>query len=400
MHAWSDPVNGPWDQLVEPWDEETYEVLANTAFRLDSFAPPSHATYEQPRLNGVGGAASSAATTEWADSFVLTGASTIKRIVWWGGYGPLVDYGNTDNFTIRIYTDDAGQPGTEIASYAAGAAYTWGYDGEAYLEFPTPGDPFSGILSFTHEYILPTAFAVQANTRYWISIVNARPDESWLWQASDSSHSLGLQFRDATLPGSPWTAHTTPPVHDVAFRIETAPIPAHEQRPWHMGGWGAQPYQFTTAASFQLTETTDVRRISWWGGYLGSAWYPPAGSDDFTVHIFADNGGQPGALMVTYTPGDQVFRTLTGGVVDSGYPGGVPPTPEFFYSMALPAPLTLQANTRYWISINTPHYANVAFLWEGAEWNGGPNIYISSNDPLLGPWMDWGSAGVSFRLDR
>jgi hypothetical protein len=120
------------------------------------------------------------------------------------------------------------------------------------------------------------------------------------------------------------------------------------------------------------------------------------------VHIFADNGGEPGTVIATYTPGDQVFRTLTGKNATEGFPEiGFLPIPEFFFSMALPAPLTLQANTRYWISISAPPYpSGVAFLWESAEWNGGPGIHTTVADPVTGPWSSWGSASLSFRLDR
>ena len=86
MRGWtngSSPV--VWYPAIEPWDDGIQGVLANAAFRLDSFAPPSHATYEQPRLNDGGGVASSPTGTEWADSFVMTAAGTVKRIIWWGG---------------------------------------------------------------------------------------------------------------------------------------------------------------------------------------------------------------------------------------------------------------------------------------------------------------------------
>jgi hypothetical protein len=304
-----------------------------------------------------------------------------------------------DNFTIRLYADDGGQPGAELASFAAGEVYRWGYDGDGYLEFPTPGDPMSGgVASFTYEYILPTPFAVQANTRYWVSIVNAAPDEAWRWQASDSANEPGVQFRATAPVGGAWTAHNAAPVHDLAFRIETAPVPPFENRPRQMEMWGTQPSAFTTADSFVMTETTNITRISWWGGYFNMPWYPAAGSDDFTIHIFADDNGQPGPVLVTYTPGDQVFRTTTGKSIWDGFGE---PIPEFFYSATLPAPLTLQANTRYWISINTPNYGNVGFGWEDSDDAAtGPGVFISTTDPLLGPWMNWGSLSMAFRLDR
>jgi hypothetical protein len=404
MTWWGDPVNGSWFPQDWPWDPTAQVSIANVAFRLDSFAPPSYAVYEQPRLNMVGGAA--AATTEWADSFVMTEASTIKRIMWWGGYNYAP--GTTwqpmwvpDNFMLRIYADDAGEPGTVLATYAVGNdVYRFYYEG-GWLDF-TPGNPYIGISAERFEYTLPTPFTVQPNTRYWLGIVNPTTNENWLWQAAESAPELGLRFRDATVPGSPWTAHTTPPVHDVAFRIETAPPPAFEQRPFHANMMGTLPNHWTVADAFQLTETTDITRISWWGGYWNSSLYAAPGSDNFTVHIFADNGGQPGAVIATYTPGDQVFRTLTGWKAEYEWPN-VHTADEFFFSMALPAPLTLQANTRYWISINTTEYPNyMGFGWEYSDYTSGPGLYSSFADPVLGPWQHWGnlSSGMAFRLDR
>jgi hypothetical protein len=388
-----------WEPVIDPWDNGISGVLANAAFRLDSFAPPSYAVYEQPSANGGSGVNASPIGTEWADSFVMSSASTIKRIVWWGGLDGGTYYEPHD-FTIRIYADDAGQPGAEIASYAVGEATQYANDG--WLEPPPPGEECCGLWSEQYEYILPTPLAVQANTRYWIGIVNARSEENWLWQASDTGHEAGLQFRAATPAGGSWTALTAGPIHDLAFRIETAPLPAYEQRPSHEYLWGTLPFQpgtiGTAADSFQLTSTTQITRISWWGAYRGTTWNPMPGSDNFTVHIMADANGSPGAVVATYTPGDQVFRTPTGKLAEIAWPGFTPQA-EYFHSLALPSPLTLQANTRYWITINTTPYPNyTGFVWECAFYTGGTGIYASSADPLTGPWTNW-PVSMSFRLD-
>ena len=95
---------------------------------------------------------------------------------------------------------------------------------------------------------------------------------------------------------------------------------------------------------FELTETADITRISWWGGYYNSQYYPLPGTDNFTVHIFADNGGQPGALIA------------------------------------------------------------MRFGWEYSEYTyaNGSGLYSSFADPVVGPWQHWGdsSPGMAFRLDR
>ena len=247
--------------------------------------------------------------------------------------------------------------------------------------------------------MLPTPFPVQANTRYWLGIVNDTTDQNWLWQAGEGAHELGVRFRDNTVPDSPWASYTTPPLNDLAFRIETAPLPVFDQRPTHTGGMGTLAYQWTVADPFQLTQTTDITRISWWGYYGNSQYYPPPGSDNFTVHIFADNGGQPGAVIATYTPGDQVFRTLTGDKAEYEWPQ-FPAAAEYFFSMALPATLTLQANTTYWISINATEHPYVQFMWGANDYTATPGALSSFTDPLTGPWVAYSTRSMAFRLDR
>jgi hypothetical protein len=398
MSSWTDgTTTEPWWPAFAPWDDGIQGVLSNAAFRLDSFAPPQHAAYEQALLNDGGGVASSPTGTEWADSFVLTAAGSIKRIIWWGSYA----FPTTDTFTIRIYADDAGQPGTELGTYTASAAPMDLALGQVSFE-----PPYSYIYTWQFEYVLPTPLAVQANTRYWISIVNDQTVTNWLWQASDSTREPGLQFRAATPTGSPWTPQTAP-IHDVAFRIETAPPPVFEQRPLHQHAGSSVTNEAVMADWFQLTETTDIARISWFGGYAGAQYEqgsPVPGSDNFTVLIFADNGGQPGAVIATYTPGDQVFRSLTGKNADAGWPSFTP-IPEYFFSMALPAPLTLQANTGYWISIHAPRYSNatgdVFFSWEHGQYDDvGPGFAVTNN-PVTGPWSIHAPyMRLSYKLER
>jgi hypothetical protein len=174
---------------------------------------------------------------------------------------------------------------------------------------------------------------------------------------------------------------------------QTPSGPTHNWAYW--SSTSAYGGQNAFADSFQVTQSTLLTRITWWGIYDGEApndFY----NESFTIRIYADDAGQPGAVLVTYTPGDQVFRTLTGRNYEESWQGS-PPVLEYFFSMTLPAPLTLQANTRYWISITTSPYDYVYLLWESSPGSGAPGVHIRVDG---GPWMDWGDSGVSFRLDR
>jgi hypothetical protein len=101
------------------------------------------------------------------------------------------------------------------------------------------------------------------------------------------------------------------------------------------------------SSRFTLSAGADIAHIDWWGGYDTGL---PA--DTFTIRLFADAGGQPAKNPLATTAVTNLTRADTG-MKDFGGKG----TEVYFYSADLGAPLTVGANTTYWLSIldNTPN---------------------------------------------
>jgi hypothetical protein len=131
----------------------------------------------------------------------------------------------------------------------------------------------------------------------------------------------------------------------------------YEQAPDHFGGVGSGNHVAVVADEFQLGQPTLVTNITWLGGYANVLGFSVPSVDNFTVLLYADNGGQPGALLQAFYVGNNALRTATGNWVNPPRPDpdddedGFPGRPEFEYSFNLPAVFLAEANTRYWLSI-------------------------------------------------
>jgi hypothetical protein len=123
---------------------------------------------------------------ETADDFVLGGTVTLQDIHWWGVYGS-DDSPETDDFTIRIFADDAGQP-----------------DAVALLEYTgltvdrDPAGSLNGFLDLYEYSVDVSPVVLQGGTTYWISIINDTADDdddTWYWATAAISGS-GVQRTD------------------------------------------------------------------------------------------------------------------------------------------------------------------------------------------------------------
>ena len=161
-----------------------------------------------------------------------------------------------------------------------------------------------------------------------------------------------------------------------------------EQLPGHFGGFTSDGRTITVADDFQLTTPALLQRITWWGGYSG---FMPTPSDDFTVRVFSDAGGAPGALLQAFTPGN-VQRVFTGEFVSP------PRSDEFEYTFDLPADVPLEANKTYWLSVINVPSADI-WQWEASHCgSSGPDcVQRSFDDPVTGPWTGFFD-NPSFRL--
>lgn len=115
---------------------------------------------------------------------------------------------------------------------------------------------------------------------------------------------------------------------------------------------------YITYNSFSLLpgETT-ITEIRWWGSYFDNfANLPLPAVDDFTIQIVGDDNGLPdltGPLFLDFDAGNNVDRTEKVGDTFLGYP-------SFRYQATI-APLTLSANTTYWLTVFND--TNPAWTW-------------------------------------
>ena len=165
----------------------------------------------------------------------------------------------------------------------------------------------------------------------------------------------------------------------ITLVIATTSIAAeYQQGPGHFGGFSSAGTPITVADDFRFAEDTLVNRIVWWGGYFN----PPATEpDNFTIRLFADDTGQPGALLATIAAG-AVDRVATGQYVNPGL------YPEFQYLLPLSSPFLAHAGQRYWISIVNPASGG-NWLWEASSNSVNPGVQRSYADPVTGPWAPY-----------
>jgi hypothetical protein len=117
------------------------------------------------------------------DNFTLGTATAINQVQWVGGYFNPQMLGPITAWTVSFYSDNAGQPGGLLASFAIG-----GNGGETFLQNDVLGDP-------NYLYTAAVSFGAAAGTPYWLSVV---PDlafpPQWGWQ--QSSQGDGISYQD------------------------------------------------------------------------------------------------------------------------------------------------------------------------------------------------------------
>ena len=109
------------------------------------------------------------------ENFILGGTTTLRSVQWWGIYFP----GNTasaDSFTVSIYANNAGQPGSAVAGPLSVAA-------TRQVTSNTVGGTWD---LYLYDAVIPDT-VLGAGT-YWLSIVNNTSGaDSWYWATSASS---------------------------------------------------------------------------------------------------------------------------------------------------------------------------------------------------------------------
>lgn len=172
------------------------------------------------------------------------------------------------------------------------------------------------------------------------------------------------------------------------FLPAAAGTTVYEQTPNHSGGFDSQfsdavpaSQRIVVADEFQLDQATLINNITWWGSPRTFE------ADTFTIRLYADNGGQPGAILQSFDAPNNIVEMPTGDFVnppdpDTDFPG----IPEVLYSFDLPAAFLAEANTRYWLSVFTvPAFDEESWLWEDSSSPLTPGVQRSTASNS-GPW--------------
>lgn len=147
--------------------------------------------WTQPPTDSFGGLSSQDARnpgglgwfSEVADNFVGQSGWTVDQVEFFGGYAtPLGEEGNTEGFTIRVYTDNAGHPGTRIFEQ----------DVFDFTETNYYVHPALGFAGYGYSVSLSPSFTVDVDGTYWISVVailargGTADEPQWGWIASST----------------------------------------------------------------------------------------------------------------------------------------------------------------------------------------------------------------------
>lgn len=141
-----------------------FAVLASLAIG----GAASAATLYQQNWDGSGDAYASQNDTQGGngnyatvyDNFTLGSAATITGLTFKGGYFNPTQQGNITGFTIGIYSSNAGQPGSALATFNIP-----GTGGES-------GCAIAAGRSLACDYSVAINFAAAGGTEYWLSVVS------------------------------------------------------------------------------------------------------------------------------------------------------------------------------------------------------------------------------------
>lgn len=149
------------------------------------------------------------------DDFTIAGGGTVTDVQWTGGYFGTVGPHNITKFTVDFYSNNAGQPGSLITSYA----------------FSNNGNETSlGGLNNSYSETLPTSFVAAAGTEYWMSIVaDLGYPPQWGWETSLAGDGTAYQNFQGTLSRVP---------SDLAFTLLGASAAVPEPSSLALGGIG------------------------------------------------------------------------------------------------------------------------------------------------------------------
>jgi hypothetical protein len=156
------------------------KALACFSFALLLFCIPFDARayiYYQPPLtsSSAGEVSSAVEDIQVYDDFMLSSASSISTITWWGFYYDTT-YTGDPTFSVTFYSDAGGLPGDPIVTSTIGSLITL----PAYEVVNRQGESL-----YVNVYSIGLETSeFDADTRYWLSVYNTDETSLWGWQKS------------------------------------------------------------------------------------------------------------------------------------------------------------------------------------------------------------------------
>jgi streptogramin lyase len=260
--------------------------------------PNSSAISSQTDTNGVGDP-----TTAY-DDFTLANAATITRITWRGGYVLPANPVAISTFTVTFYgTTGAGEPDTATV---LNENIVPGNAGETLVGTNTS----KTIRMFDYQLTLPTPFAANAGTKYWMSIMADKNGTLPQWGWGTGTGGDGIMYADAVTGRRRLT-------FDLAFTLRGTNAPPPPNTPPILAAISNRTVYANTLLSFPVSATdTDqppqtltfsllpgappAATISSSGGVFN--WTPAVGPATAPISVkVTDNGSPPLAATQSFT---------------------------------------------------------------------------------------------------
>jgi len=152
----------------------------------------------------------------------------------------------------------------------------------------------------------------------------------------------------------------------------------------------APPSGIESADNFVLSQTTELVSITWWGVYDPDV---PTAGDDFTLRIFGDDGGAPGAAHIAEYTGITALSASTGEFDIFG-------AEIYEYSTSAADGLVLDPGTYYLSLVNVVNLTSDPVIWFWTEGSGGDSANWE-RDPTIGPDWDPGVPAIdlAYRIE-
>lgn len=147
------------------------------------------------------------------------------------------------------------------------------------------------------------------------------------------------------------------------------------------------------ADNVQVSESAEIRRVTWWGFYGGNfdgTSDPPAGDEYMRVRFYAprSSDGLPDDSAVLY---EETFlnasRAATGRFIFGG-------SPEFRYEANLGTSFVLQSSTVYWLEIVQLGDVDSTYRW---EYGTGVVSGRANSNPIVPNWV-FNNGSFAFQL--